>query len=733
MTSSIRNESSDAPATDAVSEGRRSFLVKTAALTGGLALGIRLPNPAQAAISPPGGPELTHWIIIQPDETVIVRVARSELGQGTFTGLAMLAAEELECDWGKVRAEYADVNEHVQRNRIFGSMSTGGSRGIRDSQDYMRKGGAAAREMLVAAAAQEWGVPAAECSVSKGVITHSASNRSTTFGKVAAAASKLEAPKEPKLKDPKQWKLIGTSPARFDIPDKTTGKQIYAADVRLPGLVFASIAQCPVFGGKLKSYDESKIKSMRGVKKVVRGDDWVAVVADNWWRANQALKQLPIEWDAGENGKVSSESIMQFLRTGIDAKEAPIARKDGDFDKAIAGAAKVIEAEYYAPYMNHATMEPQNATALVSDAGVEVWVGTQNGETTIAAASEAAGVPLEKVIVHKMHAGGAFGRRGPHQEYTKQAVWIAQTMPGTPVRLQWSREEDMQQGRYRPVALVKQKAGLDAQGNWIAWHVRQADQSILITVRPTDIKDGVDPVNVRSFQDNPYAVPNFTDEYAMRNTHVPPGFWRAVAHTNNPVFRECFIDELANAAGKDPYEFRRPLLQQKQKDLGVLDAVAKAVGWGTPPAKGVFRGIAVVDSYGSFTAAAVELSVKDGTELDVKRVIVAVDPGYVVHHDAVKAQIEGGILWGLGSAMHEEITIADGRVAQSNFADYPLLRLSEAPGKIEAIIMPTGGFWGGMGEPPIGAVVPALCNAIFAATGKRVRSLPLKLHGFSYI
>ena len=613
MTSSIRNEFIGTESAESVYNSRRSFLVKTAALTGGLALGIRLPTAAQAAISPPGGPELTHWIIIQPDETVIVRVARSELGQGTFTGLAMLVAEELECDWGKVRAEYADVNEHVQRNRIFGSMSTGGSRGIRDSQDYMRKGGAAAREMLVAAAASEWGVPASECSVSKGVITHSASNHSTTFGKVAAAASKLEAPKDPKLKDPKQWKLIGTSPARFDIPDKTTGKQIYAADVRLPGLVFASIAQCPVFGGKLKSYDESKIKSMRGVKKVVRGDDWVAVVADNWWRANQALKQLPIEWDVGENGKVSSESIMQFLRTGIEAKEAPIARKDGDFNKAIAGAAKVVEAEYYAPYMNHATMEPQNATALVSDAGVEVWVGTQNGETTIAAASEAAGVPLEKVIVHKMHAGGAFGRRGPHQEYTKQAVWIAQTMPGTPVRLQWSREEDIQQGRYRPVALVKQRAGLDAQGNWIAWHVRQADQSILITVRPTDIKDGVDPVNVRCFQDNPYAVPNFTDEYAMRNTHVPPGFWRAVAHTNNPVFRECFIDELAHAAGKDPYEFRRPLLQQKQKDLGVLDAVAKAVGWGTPPAKGVFRGIAVVDSYGSYTAAAVELSVKDGT------------------------------------------------------------------------------------------------------------------------
>jgi isoquinoline 1-oxidoreductase subunit beta len=710
---------------------RREFLVKSAALSGALALGVRLPGFAQAAEAAQA-PEITHWIVIQPDDTVVIRIARSELGQGTFTGLAMLVAEELECDWSKVRAEYADVNQHVRRNRIFGSMSTGGSRGIRDSQDYVRKGGAAAREMLVAAAAQQWGVPASECSVAKGVIAHAPSNRSTTFGKVAAAASQLEVPKEPKLKDPSQWKLIGTSPARFDIPDKTTGKQIYTADVRLPALVHASVAQCPVFGGKLKGFDDSKIKSMRGVKKVVRGQDWVAVVADNWWRANQALKQVSIEWDVGENGNVSSESIMQFLRTGIEAKDAPVARKDGDFDKAIAGAAKVIEAEYYAPYVNHATMEPQTATALVSDGRVEVWVGTQNGETSIAAAAEASGVPLEQVYVHKMHAGGGFGRRGPHQEYVKQAVAIAQSMPGTPVSLQWSREEDIQQGRYRPVALVKLRGGLDAQGNWIAWHVRQADQSILITVRPTDIKNGIDPLNVRCFQDNPYAVPNFTNQYAMRNTHVPPGFWRAVAHTNNPFFRECFIDELAHAAGKDPYLFRRPLLQQKQKDLGVLDAVAKAVGWSTPAPRGVHRGIAVVDSFGSFTAAAVEISVKDGSVIDVKRVVVAIDPGYVVHLDAVKAQMEGGVLWGLGSAMHEEITLKDGRVMQSNFSDYPLLRLAEAPAKIECIVMPTGGFWGGVGEPPVGGVTPALCNAIFAATGKRVRSLPLKHHGFSY-
>jgi isoquinoline 1-oxidoreductase subunit beta len=713
--------------TQTINTDRRDFLVKTAAMSGSLALGIQLPISAQAAEAAQA-PEVTHWLVIQPDDTVVVRIARSELGQGTFTGLAMLVAEELECDWSKVRGEYADVNEHVRRGRIWGSMSTGGSRGIRDSQDYLRKAGAAAREMLVTAAAQQWGVAPAECKVSKGVITHG--SRSTTFGKVADAASKLEAPKEPKLKDPKQWKLLGTSPARFDIPDKTTGKLVYAADVRLPGMVLASVAACPVFGGKLKSYDDSKIKSMRGVKKVVRGEDWVAVVADNWWRANQALKAMPIEWDVGESGKVSSESIRQFLRTGIDAKEAPVARKDGDFNKAIAGAAKVIEAEYYTPYLNHATMEPQTATALLKGDQLEVWVGTQNGEASIAAASEAAGIPLEQVIVHKMHAGGGFGRRGPHQEYTKQAVAIAQSMPGTPVRVQWSREEDMQQGRYRPVGMIKLRGGLDAQGNWVAWHVRQADQSIIATVRPTDIKDGVDPINVRCFQDAPYAVPNFTNEYAMRNTHVPPGFWRAVAHTNNPLARECFIDELAHAAGKDPYAFRRPLLQGK-KDLAVLDAVAKAVKWGTPTPAGLHRGIAVVDSYGSFTAAAVELSVKDGSVISVKRVIVAIDPGYVAHLDAVKAQMEGGVIWGLSSAMHEEITIKDGRVEQGNFMDYRVLRLAETP-KIETVVVPTGGFWGGVGEPPIGAVIPALCNAVFAATGKRVRSLPMKNEGFSY-
>ncbi len=707
---------------------RRDFLVKSAAVSGGLAIGFHMPGFAVAAEGN-AAPEVTHWIVIQPDDTVVVRIARSELGQGTFTGLTQLVAEELQCDWTKLRPEYADVNMHIKRNKIFKDMSTGGSRGIRDSQEYVRQAGASAREMLIAAAAQEWGVPASECKAERSVITHPSGKR-TTYGKVAAAASKMEVPKEPKLKDPKDWKLIGTSPARFDIPAKTTGKQVYAADVRLPGMLHASVVQVPVFGGKLKSYDESAVKDMIGVKKVVAGEDWVAVVANNWWRANQAVKALPVEWDVGENGNVSSESIMAFLRTGIDATEVPVARKDGDVQAAFANAAKVVEAEYHSGYLNHATMEPQTATALYTDDKLEVWVGTQNGEATIAAAAETAGMPLDNVYVHKMHAGGGFGRRGPHQEYTKQAVKIAQSMPGTPVRLQWSREEDMKQGRYRPVSLVKVRGALDKDGNWTAWQVRQADQSIIVTVRPTMIKDGVDPINTRCFADNPYKVANFTNEYAMRQTHVPPGFWRAVAHTNNPFVRECFIDELAHAAGKDPYQFRRPFLEGK-KDLAVLDAVAKAIGWEKPAPKGVHRGIAVVDSYGSFTAAAVELSVENGTVIDVKRVAVAIDPGHIVHPDAVKAQLEGGVIWGLSALMHEEITIKDGRVVQGNFNDYPVLQLMHTP-KIEAVLVPSGGFWGGVGEPPIGGVIPAMNNAIFAATGKRIRSMPLKNHGFSY-
>ena len=703
---------------------RRTFLQQSAALGGAFVLGIQ-GNAALAA----NGPEVTHWVVIAPDDTVTIRIARSELGQGSFTGLAQLVAEELDCDWSKVRPEYADVNEHIRRNKIWKDMSTGGSRGIRDSHEYVRKGGAAARMMLIDAAAKQWGVPASECHAANSEVIHSSGKRAR-FGELAELASTMPVPENPPLKNPKDWKIAGTSPARFDIPAKVNGSQVYASDVRLPGMLHASILQSPVFGGFLKSHDDSAAKAMPGVKHIVTGDDWVAVLATNWWQANQALKKIKVEWENAGKDKVSSDTIMAYLREGLEQKSAPIARKDGDVERAFASAHKVLEAEYTTGFMNHATMEPQNAAALYTPEKLEVWVGTQNGEASIAAAADASGLPLQKIYIHKMHAGVGFGRRGPHQDYTKQAVKIAMAVPGTPIRLQWSREEDMRQGRYRPVSLVKLRGALDKDGNWVGWQVRQSDQSIAITVYPHFVKDGVDQINTRVFRDHPYAVPNFTNEYVMRELHVPPGFWRAVSHTNNPFYRECFIDELAHAAGKDPLAFRRPLLQGK-KDLAVLDAAAKAIGWDKPLPAGVHRGIAVVDSYGSFTAAAVELSVTNDKEIEVRRVAVALDSGHVVHPDAVKAQIEGGVLWGLSAIMSEEITIDKGAVKQSNFNDYPLARINVKP-EIIPVLVPSGGFWGGVGEPPIGGVIPAMVNALFSATGKRIRSLPLKHHGFRY-
>ena len=704
---------------------RRTFLKQSAALTGAFVLGVQ----GSAAAADGNTPEVTHWVVIHADDTVVIRIARSELGQGTFTGLAQLVAEELECDWSKVKPEYADVSMHMRRNRIFKDMSTGGSRGIRDSNEYVRKGGAAAREMLISAAAQLWNVPASECSAKKSIVTHPSGKRAS-YGELAQLASTLPVPENPLLKNPKDWTIAGTSPARFDIPAKVNGSQIYAADVRLPGMLHASIIQSPVFGGFVKRVDDAKAKAMPGVKHVIATEEWVAVLATNWWQANQAVKALKIDWENGNKGDVSSASIMQSLREGIAVTNAPVARKDGDSTQALANAHTVLEAEYHTGFVNHATMEPQTAAALFTPESLEVWVGTQNGEASIAAASAVSGLALDKVQIHKMHAGGAFGRRGPHQDFTKQAVKIAMAVPGTPIRLQWSREEDIRQGRYRPVSLVKLRGGLDKDGNWLGWEVKQSDQSIALNVFPQFVKDGIDQINTRVFRDNPYAVPNFTNEYVLKEFHVPPGFWRAVAHTNNPFYRECFIDELAHAAGKDPYQFRRPLLEGK-KDQAVLDAAAKAIGWDKPARKGIHRGIAVVDSYGSFTAAAVELSVSKGNVIDVKRVAVAIDCGHVVHPDAVKAQIEGGVIWGLSALMFEDITIEKGAVKQSNFGDYPLARISHAP-QVLSVLVPSGGFWGGVGEPPIGGVIPAMMNALFSATGKRIRSLPLKHHGFRY-
>ncbi len=728
-------EKKDALMKQMVNMSRRSFLLRSAAVGGGLLLEVTLPKSGlaeaeQASAEAEKIPEVTAWVLVRPDDTIVIRVARVEMGQGSFTGLPMLVAEELGCDWSKVQAEYASTSEHLRRNRIFRTMLTGGSRSIRDSQEYLRTAGAAARLMLTGAAARRWDVPVAECVAANSLITHSPTQRQVSFGAVAAEAAALDIPENPPLKDPADWTILGQPARRFDIPDKVTGKTAFAIDTRLPGMVYAAIAQCPVFGGSLKSVDAKKIADMRGVVKVVPLEDAVVVVAtESWWNAQQALRALPIEWDFGEHAQVSSDSILEFLREGIQLEKAPVSRQEGDIDSAFASAATTIEADYYAPYLEHATMEPQNCTALYTEQRVDVWAPAQNSEATAAVTAETADVPVSRVEVHKVHLGGGFGRRGLYIEFVRQAVRIAKTMPGSPVQLIWSREEDIQHGRYRPVALVRMRAALNASGEPTAWTVRQAEQSIFSAVRPHLIRDGVDIVGVRTFADAPYAFPNLHMEYAMRNTHVPPGPWRAVAHTHNPFFRESFIDELAHAAGQDPYQFRRTLLQtpQASKDLAILDAVAEAAGWDSPLPEGVHRGIAVQDSYGSYTAAVIEASVNNEGELTIHRVVVGIDCGYVANPDSVRAQLEGSVVYGLTAALYGEITIKAGRVEQSNFHDYQMMRLAEMP-TVEVVLKPTGGFWGGAGEPGMAPLAPALCNAIFAATGKRIRSLPLKNH-----
>ena len=719
----------------AFDRSRRGFLMRSAAVGGAFCLEFVVPSFARADAAS-GVDEVNAWIVIHPDERVVIRVARSEIGQGSSTGLPMLVVEELQCDWSNVSIEFVLVAENLRRNRAWGSMGTGGSRSIRDSQEYLRRAGATAREMLVSAAAKDFGVAPSECKVENGVITH-ASGKRTTFGKVAAAATKLDVPKDVKLKDPKDWTFIGKAKvARFDLPDKVRGKPVYGIDVELPGMMYASLAQCPVFGGSVKSVDSSAAEKMRGVKRVVPLHDAVAVVADNWWRANQAVKALKIEWDDGGKGGESSATIMKYLQAGQADANAPSARKDGDVDAAFAQAAKVVEAEYFTPYLAHATMEPQNTTAWFRNDGgtakLDVWASTQSAEGSIMAAAEAGGLPIGNVSFIKTQVGGGFGRRGAFQDPIKYAVAIAKTMPGTPVKTIWSREEDMQHDFYRPVSLTRMKASLDAEGRMTGWHTRIACGSITASMAPSRMKNGVDMQACGSFADSPYAVANQKVDFSLRNTHVPIGYWRSVYHSQNPFFRECFIDEVAQAAGKDPYAFRRALLSSEhaKRDLAILDIVAKAAGWDTPLAPGMHRGIAVADAYGSYTAGVAEVSVDSKNRIKLSRVVIGVDPGHVVDVDAAKAQIEGSIIFALSAIVYGEITIENGRAKQRNFNDYQMLKLRDAP-VIEAILAPSGGFWGGMGEPPMACVGPALVNALAAATGKRVRALPLINAGYS--
>ncbi len=707
---------------------RRGFLAAGATVAGGFTFGFSFPLPGRA-MAQTAAPEVNAWVVIRPDDTVLIRVARAEMGQGSLTGLAQLVAEELDCDWDKVRFELVQPAENRRRQRVWRDMSTGGSRAIRGSHDYVRQGGAAARSMLVRAAADGWGVQPAECTVAKGVITHAASGRSTTYGAVAAAAARLSPPAEVALKDPGNWTIAGKPVKRLDTADKLDGSLVYGMDFRLPGMLVAIPKACPVHGGKLVSFDQAAVAGMRGVRHVLRVDDeTVAVVADTFWRAKAALDALPIVWDEGAGARVSSETITAMLREGLSAETAFVGNRSGDARAVLAKASRVIEAEYGFPYQNHAPMEVLAATVRWTPERCEVWGPTQVAEAALDAVAGAAGLAADACALHVMRIGGSFGRRLA-TDYLRQAVLIGRQVPGTPVKMMWTREEDMAQGRFHPVTRCRLRATLDDKGGIEALHMRISGQSINAYTRPQAVANG-DPAVFQGLVPGGsegafgYAVPNLLIDFAMRNPHVRPGYWRGVNLNQNAVYLECFIDEVAHAAGIDPLEFRRRMMAGTPKHLAVLEAAAKGIGWERKPADGIHRGIAQIMGFGSYVAAAAEVSVTGG-RLKIHRIVAATDPGHVVNPQQVEAQVTGSFVYGLSAALYGECTVKDGAIEQQNFDTYNVLRLDEMP-KVEVIIMPSGGFWGGVGEPTIAVAAPAVLNAVFAATGTRVRDLPLK-------
>jgi len=727
---------------------RRNFIVSTSAA--GLSLGvmggcapaseiasetaIKTPTQAVDYSHLPPHPEVNAWVHIHHDDTVTVRIARSEMGQGTATGLAQLVAEELGCDWDKVTFEFPTPAENARRDRVWGSFGTGGSSGIRKSHQYVREGGAAARMMLTQAAAEQWDVPLNECSVDKGVVSHKSSGRSARFGELVEAASNLTPPTEITLKDSQDWTITGQPKKRLDTADKLTGRLKYGSDLSFPGMLCASVKACPILGGTIKSFDASTATAMPGVKKVVQLDNnAVVVIAKTWWQAHSALEAMPIEWDGGELATYSSSDINALLDEGLDSKETFTGNRGGDVLSAMKAAAQTVEASYNFPTQNHATMEPMNATALWTANKCEVWCPTQNGEAALREAVKASGLKAEQCDVYKTILGGGFGRRGK-SDYVRQAVMIAREIPGTHIKLQWSREEDMLQGFYHPITKCTLKGGLDADGNLSALDIKLSGQSILATLAPTALIDGVDyavfqgllpsGVNER-FEDQTlkYIFPNFHIHHAMRNPPIRPGFWRGVNLNQNTLYLECFLDEMAHAAGKDALDFRLALLKDEPKMAAVLKAVADKGGWGAKDGK--HRGLANIYGFGSYVAACAEVSIHEDGSVKMEKITAATDPGYAVNPQQIEAQIEGSFVYGLSAMLFGEITYKDGQPEQRNFDTYNSMRIKDMP-KVESIIMPSGGFWGGVGEPTIAVAAPSVVNAIFAATGKRVRKFPIR-------
>jgi isoquinoline 1-oxidoreductase beta subunit len=690
---------------------RRSFLKTGAAAAGGLMLGFYLPEnnslEAQTSVG-----KLNAYVQVGTDDTITLYIHKAEMGQGTVTSLSMLLAEELECDWKKIRTEFPGVDPVAfgPMQGVFGSMS------IRTSWEPLRKAGATAAEMLIQAAAQKWNVPKSQCRVENNSVVNVNTKEKLSYGSLAEAASKLPVPQYGvALKDPTLFKLVGKPQKRMDTPAKVSGKTTFGIDVKVPGMLYASLQRCPVFGGKVKSFDATKAKAVPGVKNVVQISNGVAVLADNTWAAMEGRKALVVEWDEGKLAMTSSATIR---KTFADLAEKPgaVARKEGDVAAALASAPRKIEAVYEVPYLSHAPMEPLNAVAHVRPDGADVWSGMQIQSVARQTAAAAAGLPQEKVQIHTVYLGGGFGRRGG-ADFVGEAVEISKAA-GVPVKLQWTRDDDLQHDTYRPASYTKFTSALDDKGMPTVWNARVVCPSF------AGLHNGVDRTGVEGIAEIRYTIPNVLVEYHPPDVGIPVSYWRSVGYSHNTFFTESFLDELAVASKQDPVEFRRKLLAKAPRMLGVLELAAEKAGWNKPLPAGRHRGVAVVDNLGSFNAQIAEVSVDKG-KVRVHRVVCAVDCGYVVNPAIVVQQIESGIVYGLSALLRGEITIDRGRVQQTNFNNYEPLRMDEMP-VIETYIVPSTNPPGGIGEASTPAITPAVTNAVFSATGKRIRKLPIK-------
>jgi isoquinoline 1-oxidoreductase beta subunit len=707
---------------------RRRFLVVSASAAGGLAVGFAMPAAAEtSAVSAqpwdeiPGGQEVNAWLVIEPDDSVVIRVAKSEMGEGIFTALPMIVAEELGCDWSKVKAEYASANRNLRESNIYQRMGTGGSSSVRRSREYLQQAGASARVRLIQAAAAKWNVPPESCSVKDGQVIHAASNRTLGFGALAADAAKITLAAEPAIKTPDQFTLIGKPLARLDTAPKLDGSAKFGIDTRLPDMLYAAVVTCPVFGGTVKSYDDGAIKAKRGIVSVVPIPGGLAVVADRFWRAKEAALALKVDWAEGPAAKTDSAQFAAEYRAALDGDLA-VAVKNGDVAAGL-GSGKKVELLYEVPHLAHAPMEPLNCTAHVQADRIDVWMGTQDPDGALKRAAKAAGIAPENVYIHNCFLGGGFGRRAINDEL-EQAVLVSKAV-GKPVKLVWTREEDIRHDRYRPQAAIRFEASLADDGSINGLHAKTAVGSIQRSLGVSTVPSGVEPSAVEGLANLPYKVSALEVDCILKNTHVPVMFWRSVGSSQNAFAMESFIDELAHAAGQDPYQYRRKLLEGKSDFIAVLDTLAEKGDWSKPMPKGSGRGIAIHESFGTIVGEIVEASVDAKGVLKIGRVVAAVDCGHVVNPLTVAMQIESGVVYGLSAALFGAITIKDGAVEQGNFDQYQVARMADTPPIETHLVLSGGAKWGGIGEPGTPPIAPALCNAIFAATGKRIRSLPI--------